>query len=131
MRSGKPQHHGTVQLILRNHHFQFVVSSLPIIFLLVALLLSVLAFASLAGLPKREWTCAGRFEILFVLRVKQEGGRIIINEPIVLTTTPPRWFTGEEGDFGAARAIPASGVEGMVGLLVALADPERTARNRP
>ena len=76
---------------------------------------------------KREWNFAGRFELVFVLHAKQEGGRIIINESSVLTTTPPHWFTGEEGDFDAARTIPANGVEEMVDLLEVFADPERGA----
>ena len=76
---------------------------------------------------KREWTFADRFELLFVLHAKQEGGRILINESSVVTTTPPHWFTGDEGDFDAVRAVPDSGVEEMVDLLEVFADPERGA----
>ena len=76
---------------------------------------------------KPQWTFEDRFQVLFVLHAKQEGGRIIVNESSVVSTSPPHWFTGDLEDFDNARTIPAGGVDEMIDLVEVFNDPERGA----
>ena len=76
---------------------------------------------------KREWKFAGRFDLVFVLHAKQEGGRIIVNESSVLSSSAPYWFTGDVADFDEVREIPAGGIEEMVDMVEVYSDPERGA----